>query len=500
MATIHRYILAAVLLFALACLGPTLGVFNWSISSPIKLGLDLKGGVHLVYSLDKEELKKNYLKNTARDIRAIMKEKKYAIDSIKTSDKIEVTFLSARTKENAVKELALSDSFEISQGEKNITFILKDETFLRLIGDATLQSIETIRNRVDKFGVAEPLISKVGESRILLEMPGIKNVDDVKALVGRVARLEFRLVSKNSSADGVKKYSGNEGEEYYLEPDVLIGGESVADAKVATSQYGQPEVDLSFNSSGSSLFAKVTSANINRNLAIVLDNVVYSAPTIQEGITGGKARISGNFTYATARDLAIVLKSGALPASLRVVEERNVGATLGEESIRNGINAVIAGLIFISLFMVIYYKKSGVIAVCSLFLNLLVVLACLSILGATLTLPGIAGLLLTVGMAVDSNVIIFERIRDFIKESANLGVRVTPYEVIEKGFARAGSAITDTNITGLLSGCILYWLGSGPIKGFAVTTNLGLVATLFCAVYAARVMFDLMPFGDEVSI
>jgi preprotein translocase subunit SecD len=279
-------------------------------------------------------------------------------------------------------------------------------------------------------------------------------------------------------------FKNKEGQPVVVEDQALMTGDAVADARVDFDQQGQVEVSLRLSSLGQQTFARITSENVGRQLAIILDGVVYSAPVIRDAITGGQASISGGFTMDEARQLKVVLKAGALPAPLTVLEERTVGPTLGLESVKKGVVAMAIGFVAISLFMMVYYAKCGVVAVVTLLLNAIIMMACLSFFGATLTLPGLAGLALTIGMAVDSNVIIFERIRDEIRNGAGRDVAVAT------GFDKAFGAIFDANVTTLLAGILLYYFGTGAIRGFAVTLSVGVVTTVFCAVFVARLFFD----------
>ena len=372
------------------------------------------------------------------------------------------------------------------------TYTFSEKYIKELESGVLSQALETIRTRVDSFGVAEPVLRRVGTDRILLQMPGISDVEKVKKLVGKVARLEFRLIPQPSAQATIETVTleDRDNTPVKVEAEALMSGDAIENAR-ASIVNGQAEVTLSFTSSGKREFRRITSENVGRLLAIVLDGVVYSSPRINEAIPNGVASITGGFTVEEAQQLAVVLKAGALPASLKIAEERTVGPSLGKESIQRGVLAIILGFVLISLFMVVYYKRSGVIALASLFLNIVLVLALLSFFGATLTLPGLAGLALTVGMAVDSNVIIFERIREELL--GGTAVR----SAVRAGFDKATSALVDTNVTGIISGLILYYFGTGPIRGFAVTVTIGMITTLFCAVFAARLAFDYFTIGKS---
>ncbi|MCL4147410.1 UNVERIFIED_CONTAM: hypothetical protein GTU68_056435, partial [Idotea baltica] len=345
--------------------------------------------------------------------------------------------------------------------------------------NAVAQAIETIRNRVDQTGVVEPTIQRVGEKQIMVQLPEIKDIDQLKKTIGSVAKLEFRfLADPSASPDQVVTRNTREGLPLKLEDIVAMS------------------VTLKLNSAGRSTFGRITSDNIGRQLAIILDGTVQSYPVIRGAITGGTAQITGGFTREEAHQLAVVLRSGALPAPLTFEEERTVGATLGADSIRKGVLSMIIGSVIVILFIALYYKKSGLLAVGGLVLNVLFLLTLLVLLNATLTLPGIAGLILTVGMAVDANVIIFERIREEVRVGASARAAV------EAGFAKAHWTILDANITTLLTGIILYGFGTGPIKGFAVTLCFGIITSVFAALYVGKLGFSLIlpSSGKKLSI
>ena len=365
------------------------------------------------------------------------------------------------------------------------------------------QALETIRNRIDQFGVAEPTIQRQGSRNIVVQLPGIKDAERAIQLIGKTARLEFRLVDEQHSVDEALKGRVPEGSEVLYERKVnkqtgevsriplllkkqaILTGDALTNAEVKIgSQFNEPYVSIEFDREGARRFERITAENVGKRLAIVLDNSVYSAPVIRERISGGQAQITGSFTIEEARDLAIVLRAGALPAPVRIEYESIVGPSLGQDSIRQGLRAGLIGSMIVVLFMLIYYRLSGLVANVALALNILLLLAGLGYFHATLTLPGIAGIVLTLGMAVDANVLIFERIR----EEARLGK--PPRAAIDAGFARAWSAILDGNVTTLIAAVMLFQFGTGPIKGFAVTLSLGLIANLFTAVFVCKVIFD----------
>lgn len=506
MNTQRLLVLGAVVLGALLLLVPS--VFreqvgdSWPLSQPLSLGLDLKGGVHIVYDVKTEEAVASVVRSQGNEIRARLRQEKIAAKSVKITDsgQLEVALLNegvaVRAKDWINKEypsLAVVKSTPTS-----FVFEIPKDGHRDIAERAVQQSLETVRTRVDQFGVAEPLLQRVGESRILLQMPGVNDVERVKKLVGTVARLEFRQALDSpagAGASGGVVRKRRSGESVLLSDEVLMTGDAVENAQLSIGA-GQVEVLLKFTLEGGRLFRDVTKQMVGKRLAIVLDDVVYSDPVIREVISGGSASISGGFEVEEAQQLAVVLKAGALPASLEVMEERTVGPSLGAESIRKGIIAIAVSLLAVAFFMVVYYRKSGVVAVACLVLNVVLILACLSFFGATVTLPGLAGLALTVGMAVDSSVIIFERIRDELLGGASRDMAVSA------GFDKASSAIIDANVTGIISGVILYFVGTGPIRGFAVSTTIGMVTTLFCAVFAARLAFDTFELRgkDRLSI
>ena len=371
--------------------------------------------------------------------------------------------------------------------------------------DITDRALEVIRNRIDALGVAEPLIQKAGEDRILIQLPGVKDPERAIEIIGRTALLEFKLVSDDQGLldkalsgevpDGyevaylVKKDErgiSREGSPLLLEKKVELTGSGLKDAYVGIDNNGLPEVRLEFNRKGAGRFAKITEANIEKRLAIVLDGKVFSAPVIRDRIPGGKAQISGRFTMQEAKDLAIVLRAGALPAKLSIIQKRIVGPSLGRESIKKGTTSAILGAILVVLFMVIYYAASGMIANFALFINILIILAVLAFFKATLTLPGIAGIALTIGMAVDANVLIFERIREELK------IRKMIRSSIDAGYEKALVTIVDSNLTTVIAGFVLFLFGTGPIKGFGLTLTIGILANIFTAVFVTKLIFDLI--------
>jgi len=512
MKVIYRALLVVALLCAsFVYLGPTLmqPLPSWWPSffpkEPIRLGLDLQGGIHLILQVEVDKAVENAVNGTMEDLKRELATAQ--IPTAKLERQADTIHIQPQTpdKASAIADL-IKNKFPTlvygDTGEGGEAVLKLDERERRRIREfAVDQSIETIRNRIDQFGVREALIQKSGADGILIQLPGIQDAQRAKDLIGKTAVLEFKLVA--SGGDPKKPPAGTEvlyGQErgsdarggdvrgktpYVLERKTLMTGEVIADARVRPStQLEGPYVELLLNSRGARLFEEITAANVGRQLAIVLDKTVYSAPVIRERIAGGRASITGNFDLRDARDLAIVLRAGALPAPVSLAEERTVGPTLGRDSIHRGLVSFAVGGALVVLFMLVYYRGAGALADMALILNVLFIVAALAAFEATLTLPGIAGLVLTLGMAVDANVLINERIR----EELRLGKSVRA--AVEAGYARALPAILDTNITTFLSGIILFQFGSGPVKGFAITLVIGLFTSVFTAVVCTRIIYD----------
>ena len=368
--------------------------------------------------------------------------------------------------------------------------------------DAPDRALETIRHRIDEFGVTEPSIVRQGKNRILVQLPGIEEPDRAIAVIERAAFLEFKLVNGDPQALR-EALAGNiaqgyelkylEGESLLLEKEAALTGEVLTGAFVDYGEYGQPHVSIRFNRRGGRWFARITGENIGERLAIVLDDKVHSAPVIQDRITGGEAVITGRFSMEEASDLALVLRAGALPAPVKIIENRHIGASLGEDCVRKGVRAAIIGLILVVLFMGFYYLSSGLIASFALCLDLVIIMGALAMLGATLTLPGIAGIILTIGMAVDANILIFERIREELKVGGTVRL------AIANGYKKAFLTVLDANVTTLIAALVLFQFGTGPIRGFAATLSIGILASMFTALLVTRVIFDLWTMSRRVE-
>lgn len=478
-------------------------------SDKIRLGLDLKGGMHLLLELDTVKMMQNMVDRKFNAFKDAM---------IRDG----VRFLGLEKKENALSVLIRVEQKEklynligkefpdLKAGSTRVEgenlyveFLLSEREISNIKDNAVRQALETIRNRIDQFGVTEPVIVRQGENQILVQLPGIKDPQRALELIGRTAQLEFKLVDE----ENISRIAGGvvpEGDEVltmrarnretgivtttpiFLKKQMLLTGELLTDARVSIGGefHNEPYVAIEFDSEGARIFDKVTGENVGKRVAIILDNTVYSAPVVRERISGGKASITGGFTMEEAKDLAIVLRAGALPAPVKVIQNITIGPTLGQDSIRKGVRAAMFGAILVIVFMVYYYRYSGIIADIALFLNLFYLIGAFTVMKATMTLPGIAGIILTMGMGVDSNVLIFERIR----EELRLGKTVRA--AIDGGYEKAWVTIFDSHITTLITTFILFIFGTGPIKGFAVTLSIGVIINLFTAVFGSKAIFD----------
>ena len=500
-------IVVAVIVASVALISPR----DWrgQPRQPINLGLDLQGGIHLVLGVDLDKGIDNVLDRVAGDLRAALQKRgiNAQVTRQQGQPRLVVQLASPQAFPQAQQALAGFAEFDTRSQDAaagRIELQLKDKVIDERRNSFVDQGLKVIRNRVDQFGVAEPTIQKQGENRILVQLPGVQDPARAKALIGKTAVLEFKLLDDSTDIARALQEGPPPGSEllygrridkntkaetrvpYLVKKEVLLTGDTISDATVRVSDVGEPYVSVSFDSVGARLFGDATEKNVGKALAIVLDGNVHSAPVIRERIPSGQAQISGGFTFEEASDLAIVLRTGALQAPVQVLEERTVGPSLGADSIRKGIISTAAGALAVFLFMLVYYRLSGAIADLALLLNLAILLAAMAWFQATLTLPGIAGIVLTIGMAVDTNILIFERIR----EEFRLGKTVR--SAIDAGFQRAFTTVIDTHVTVVVSGVILYQFGTGPVKGFAVTLMIGIVASLFTAVFFTRLVFDLV--------
>mgnify|MGYP001420681727 CR=1 FL=1 len=483
-----------------------------ALRTHMTLGLDLQGGVHLMLQVDSDEVRRAMLENLRDDVRRVMRDSRLQVQNLGFQGNAVVV----RLREGQNAELALTElrkipqmiggafstsgqyDFEVSRQGDAFTVTATDAGIRDKVSRAVTQSIEVVRRRIDQLGTTEPVIQRQGIDRILLQVPGEKDPLRLKTILGQTAKLEFRLVDQSMTpqealagrppADSVILYEevkeGNRVVQqvpYVIQRRVIVSGEELIDAQAAfNAQQAEWVVNFRFNASGGRKFAQTTTENVNRPFAIILDNKVISAPVIREPILGGSGQISGRFTAESSANLALLLRAGALPAPLTVVEERTVGASLGQDSIRSGTQAAIIGSVFVLIYIFATYGLFGLFANIAVIVNVTMMFGLLSLVGATLTLPGIAGVVLTVGMAVDSNVLIFERIREESRSGRSV------IASIDGGFTKAMGTITDANITQLLTSIILFFLGTGPVKGFALTLGLGIITTMFTAITFTR--------------
>ncbi len=489
----------------------------------ITLGLDLQGGIHLVLQVQGQKAVENLVERSLESFRTGLAQKQITVTEIRRegAERIVVSY-PAESREKVVKTADdILPHLAVAEDQPGrLVLLLRPGESERLRADATSRALETIRNRVDQFGVAEPLIQQQGTDQILIQLPGIKDPQRAIALIGKTALLEFKLLDQESPigpqlpeqvpADREEEVRAQfadkipPGDEilferivdretnrvtkrpYLVRKNTVVTGDLLTDARVAFGDFNEPYVSITFNNVGAALFERITSENVHKRLAIVLDNNVYSAPEIQERIAGGRAQISGQFTTQEANDLAIVLRAGALPAPVAIIQNVTVGPSLGQDSIEKGMHAGILGTILVVGFMAVYYRLSGVIADFAMVLNVILLIGALAAFNATLTLPGIAGIILTIGMSVDSNVLIFERIREELRQGKPVRLAV------DAGYEKAFLTIVDSHVTTLITAFVLFLFGTGPIKGFAVTLSLGVTINLFTALVGTKVIFDLI--------
>lgn len=500
----------------------------WSKNMPNKgivLGLDLQGGLHLVFEVEGDKAVEITTERYALTLKDILSKKKLTADVNKEGPNITIT---PSTRE--IRKV-VDDNFPTLvpvETEGRLVYRISDSEIRRIKDNAADQALETIRNRIDQFGVTEPTIHRQGENEIVVQLPGVKDPKRAIELVGKTALLEFKLVDDEAQVAAELPASISPGEEenllqqfagkipeedeilferridrergviskipILLKKQALLTGDLLSEARVnIDSRFNEPYVSLAFNAAGAKIFEEVTGTNVKKRLAIILDGTVYSAPVIQEKISGGNAQITGNFSMEEAKDLSIVLRAGALPAPVKMLQNVTVGPSLGTDSIEAGKMAGIIGTIAVVVFMIVYYKLSGVIADLALVLNIILLLGAMASLNATLTLPGIAGIILAIGMAVDSNVLMFERMRDELRAGK------TPRAAVDSGYNKAFWTIFDSHVTTLITAAVLFQFGTGPIKGFAVTLSLGVAINLYTALIGTKTVFDLINSRHEVK-
>ena len=486
----------------------------------IRLGLDLQGGMHLLLEVDTEKAMESSVDRLANSLKEALMEKKVRFRNVESKGgtiSIEIASRESRADFDKVLADQFADleikSYDTVDGREKLYLTLKPKRIAEMKKTVPGAEPRDDPQPVDQFGVTEPEIIPEGEDRILIQLPGIKDPRRAIDLIGRTALLEFKLVDEEHSVEdasrgnvpagsilmkgareGGEKTTGRRDATYLLKERTLLTGQSLENAQVKISdRFGEPYVAIKFNPQGARDFDRITGENVNKRLAIILDGAVYSAPVIKERISGGDAQITGSFTMEDAKDLAIVLRAGSLPAPVKILEQRTVGPSLGQDSIDKGILSTLIAFFLVIVFMMVYYKGSGIIANVALLLNCILTLGTLAVFQATLTLPGIAGILLVIGMAVDANVLIFERAREEIR----LGK--TPRAVIETGYGKAFITILDTHITTLIAAVFLFQFGTGPVKGFAVTLTIGLIYSILTAVFVTRIIFDYLVWNRKIK-
>lgn len=500
---INKVVIFGGLLLAAAYALPNVVPNQWLEGTPfpqnkINLGLDLQGGSHLALRVQVEGVIKRSYENLEEEVRQTLRAEKLNYRNLLATNS-NVKFIAFKPQQHAkiLKNLRRISGLEIQQEGQNFTIAYNAERQAELQEQAMSQTLEILRSRVDEFGVSEPVIQRQGEDRIIIQLPGIDDVERAKGIIGRTAQLTFHLVDEGASVSGrlpvgrtvmyEEDFNISTGRSvkipYVLHSRPVLTGEFVSGANTGfEATTGQPAVYIQFDGRGTRKFGKITTENTGRRLAIVLDGVVYSAPSLNEPILGGSAQITGSFTPQAAEDLATVLRAGALPAKVEVVEERTVGPSLGQDSIDAGKKAILIGFAGILVIMLFFYRLFGVFANVALLANVVLIMGIMSAFGFTLTLPGMAGILLTIGMAVDANVLIFERIKEEFMRGAK------PAKALEAGFKSAFATILDANITTLIAAVVLFAMGSGPIKGFALTLSVGILSSMFTAIMLTRYM------------
>tara|TARA_Y100000590_G_scaffold435495_1_gene554982 strand:- start:924 stop:2474 length:1551 start_codon:yes stop_codon:yes gene_type:complete len=463
----------------------------------INLGLDLQGGSYLLLEIDNSSVITETLQNKILELKKFFKKNDIKSGNFSLDKKV-INFTVDEIKINQVKDLLDNDEslinpyfhqfkshqFDISNDNNDFTLILSKQGLVKIKNASLDQSIEIVRRRVDEVGTNEPTILKRGNDRILVELPGLDDPNRIKNLLGKTAKLSFQLVTQSETETfGTQKMITEDGDEVMVSKRIILSGENLLDAKPhMDSETNETAVLFTLDRVGAKKFGKVTTSGIGKRLAIVLDGKIISAPVIQDAIVTGTGRITGDFTFQSATDLALLLRSGALPAPLDIIEERTVGPDLGQDSINAGIFSLIIGFTLVIIFMIYKYKIFGIIANLTLIFNLFILIGILTLFEATLTLPGIAGIILTVGMAVDANVLIFERIKEEIKNEKNKLI------AFDTGYTKSRTTILDANITTLIAAIILFFMGSGPVKGFSVTLGIGILTTLFSVYFIARLV------------
>ena len=498
-------------LLAVPTMWPSGAKYFPSWMHPISLGLDLKGGAQLLLEVDTKTMLAEKTTQLYDEVRSAMIDRSKGVinfSNLRNNDG--VVSLIVRNESDVSKakgrlKSVLGNTVDISSSGKTLTLAYSDKQKQELSDDALMRSVEIVRRRIDALGTKEPSIQSQGGKYILVQLPGVDNPERIKDLIGQTAKMTFHLVNENVTGEQIASGLAPAGTEFMPLMDspenlvpvysrIEVSGESLKDSQADFDQNNMPVVTTVFDATGARRFAKLTTEHVGERFAIVLDGRVLSAPTIREPIPGGRGQISGGFTLQGAKDLAVLLRSGALPAPLQVIEERTVGAGLGADTIAQGKIGCVIGLAFVILFMIIVYHMFGVIADIVLIVNLAMIIGLSALMGATLTLPGIAGIVLTLGMAVDANILPFERIRDEIRSGA------TPLRAVDMGFNRSIKTVMDGNLTTLICSLILFQFGGGPIRGFAVTLSIGIITTLFTCLMLSKVLIDFYMGGKNKKI
>ena len=499
------------MLLAVSTLVPSSAKYFPSWIKPIPLGLDLKGGAQLLLEVDTSVMMKEKNAQLYDEVRSAMIDRDKGVirfsDLRNTGNEINITIREDNMVSKAKGRLrsVLGNNVDITSSGKTLTISYTAKARDEMISDAMSRSIEIVRRRIDALGTKEPSIQSQGGKYILVQLPGVDNPEHIKELIGQTAKMTFHLVNENITNEQLASNHAPSGTQFLPYMDnpsqivpvysrVEVSGDSLKNSEASFDQNNMPVVTTEFDSSGARRFAKLTTEHVNERFAIVLDGKVLSAPTIREPIPGGRGQISGGFTLQGAKDLAVLLRSGALPAPLTVIEERTVGAGLGADTIATGKVGSVVGVIFILVYMLLLYGLFGLIADVVLIVNLMMIVGVSALFGATLTLPGIAGIVLTLGMAVDANILPFERIRDEVKSGA------PTLRAVDYGFNRSTKTVLDGELTNLICGLILFQFGAGPIRGFAVTLSIGVMTTLFTCLLLSKVFIDWYMDGKSKKI
>ena len=470
----------------------------------VTLGLDLQGGLHMLLGVKTEEATKSRIKSITASIKHFAERKDILLDNLRF-DETTVSFALLDSDDMPqIKEfLAEVEGSNVVVSGEEFSLNLTDEEIIKTEKEAISQAIETIRNRLDQFGLTEPIVARQGEEKILVQLAGIKTQEEeqrARELISRAAKLELMAVDEDRAArvytmsdadareygDVILEDAKNPNIKHLVREIPILDGGMLTDANMGFNQNNSPQINFTLNAEGAEIFGDFTGRSVGKRLAVVLDGKVYSDPVINERIGGGSGQISGSYTVMEAKDLAIALRSGALLAPIYLMEKRSVGPSLGADSIKASMVALIGGFILVIIFMLVYYRMAGVIANIALISNLFIILAVMSLFGATLTLPGMAGIVLTVGMAVDANVIISERIRELVYQGVSM------HKAIEDGYSNAMRAILDANITTLIAAVVLYAYGTGAIKGFAITISIGILASMLTAILGTHGIYTML--------